>query len=897
MNLNELKSVHHWKSFCQLLSQSLSKFLPRCLSQLFNGTGYWFHASPFLGLAFLATVFTQPPTVGLAFQTARPIPDKISFNQHVRPILSENCYACHGPDANKRQAGLRLDQSKGAQAVIMSGFPNDSELVARILSSDKDTLMPPADSGRSLTRWQKTILQRWIKQGAKYESHWAFVLPKKPAIPTVKNKTWPKNELDRFVLAELEAKGIQPSERANPTLIARRLFQDLTGLPPTIEETQKFVATYQTDPDAAIENLVDELLASSHYGERMALPWLDAARYSDSNGFQEDGDRNQWPWRDWVVKSLNQNMPFDEFTIQQLAGDLLPNPTNDQLIATAFNRNHMLNGEGGAIVEEQRNNYVFDRVDTTSTTWLGLTMACAQCHDHKYDPITHVDYYSFFAYFNSVEENGGVNRRAGRLQTADPLLELPTQSQTAELAAIEKQLKPVNAKLQALDSEIVKSLREWEEKNRDQSPDVGRDIFRILQVPVAERSKSDDNRIKDYFLLNLAPEQFRKIRKQKASLANKRKKIQSSLTTIMIMRDRKTPRKTHLLERGNYESPRDEVQPNVPAFLPPLPANAPKNRLTLAQWLVAPSNPLTARVAVNRYWQTFFGTGLVKTSEDFGVQGELPSHPKLLDWLAVDFVENKWNVKRIHRMIVTSETYLQSSRFRKDLVDVDPENRLLARSPRYRLPSSLIRDSALSVSGLLNKQIGGQPVYPYQPDGLWKEFSLEKFGYKPSTGSNIHRRSIYTFWRRTVAPPNMFDSANRQNCTVKLSRTNTPLHALVMLNDPTFVEASCYLAQSVIAEPADSAGKNDIDKNKLRLGRAFQRALARVPSDSELAALTKALEASRKHFEAHPGQAKDLLSIANTIKLPEQPTGQIELAALASVVQIMMNTDEFMTRE
>lgn len=618
-------------------------------------------------------------------------------------------------------------------------------------------------------------------------------------MPTVEGSAWPRNDVDRFILDELEHHGIAPAPRAEPNVIVRRMYLDLIGLPPTPSEVETFCRRYEKDADAAIEGLAQDLLSNAHYGERMALPWLDAARYSDSNGFQADGDRNQWPWRDWVVSALNVNMPFDQFTIEQLAGDLLPEATDQQLIATAFNRNHMLNGEGGAIAEEQRNNYVFDRVDTTATTWLGLTMACAQCHDHKYDPITQKDYYRFFAFFNNVDESGGIDRRAGRLQCAKPMLELKTEQQERALKEIADQAKPLYAELGRLDEAIVAAMRLWEvDAVKNPPKEIDRDNLRILRLPVNERNQGEDNKLKSYYLVNFAKAPWKKIKKEVQKLEKQKTDILSNVTTVMVMRERENQRKTNLFERGEYENVGDEVSRAVPEFLPSTGESQIKDRLALAKWLMHEKNPLTSRVTVNRYWQTFFGTGLVKTSEDFGVQGEQPSHSALLDWLAVDFRENGWDVKRIHRMIVTSETYLQSSRFRPELQETDPENRLLARGPRFRLPSMIIRDSALALSGLLNDEIGGQPVYPYQPAGLWKEFSLEKFTYEPSEGDDLYRRSLYTFWRRTVAPPNLFDSANRQTCTVKSSRTNTPLQALTLLNDPTFVEASRSLAENLL---------------------------------------------------------------------------------------------------
>ena len=819
-----------------------------------------------------------------------PLPDKISFNFHVKSILSENCFYCHGPDANQRQADLRLDTAEGAESVVEAGHPDDSELIARLLSDDPDLQMPPPDSGRTISRRQRKILERWIEQGAKYETHWAYLKVQRPETPKVNDELWVRNPIDRFVLAKLESKEIAPSPRAEPRVLVRRFYLDLIGLPPTPEQSQSFVADYNVNADAAIESLVDALLTNEHYGERMALPWLDAARYADSNGFQQDGDRTQWPWRDWVVNAMNENMPFDQFTIEQLAGDLLPDPTQEQLIATAFNRNHMLNGEGGAIAEEQRNNYVFDRVDTTATTWLGLTMACAQCHDHKYDPITHKDYYQFFAYFNSVDENGGVNVRNGRLQVGTPFLDMPTDEQAQQLKEVNDEIAPVDKSLNEADEEITKELRAWEDENRDDPPTMFRNVFNALKKAPKERSKGEENLLKEWFLLNVAKDDWKQLKEKQKKLYKKKTAVKSQIVTVMIMREREKRRKTNIFDRGEYDSPKEEVSADVPHFLPPLPDDADANRLSLANWLVDRNNPLTSRVAVNRYWQTFFGVGIVKTAEDFGVQSELPSHPELLDWLAADFMENGWDVKRIHRMMVTSETYLQSSRFRKDLIDLDPENRLLARSPRYRLQSSLIRDAALSTSGLLDRTIGGPPVYPLQPDGLWREFSLEKFSYKASTGNSLHRRSMYTFWRRTVAPPNMFDSANRQTCTVKLSRTNTPLQALVLLNDPIFVEAFCCLASEVLRN-----GEGRADEKSLVV--AFERATGRKPKPSELRSLLSAHEESRKYYSQNLEDAEAFVSVGESVIVPDSDEQKVELAALSSVVQIIMNTDEFMTRE
>ncbi len=853
----------------------------------------------FLGLVFLGMCFAVGCSVCFPVASGQEVSERIgsnpanpiSFDKHVRSILSENCYFCHGPDPNHREADLRLDQSVGTRSVIDLDDPQSSALITRILEDDPDLQMPPPNSGRTITPEQRKILIAWIQQGAQYEPHWAFVPPVRPDIPTVKNTSWPRNAIDHFILATLEDQAIAPANRAQPNVIVRRMHLDLIGLPPTRSEVTDFCQRFAENADAAIDELADRLLNNEHYGERMALPWLDAARYSDSNGFQQDGDRHQWPWRDWVIDALNANMPFDQFTIEQLAGDLLPAPSNQQLIATGFNRNHMLNGEGGAIPEEQRNNYVFDRVDTTATTWLGLTMACAQCHDHKYDPITQKDYYRFFAYFNNVDETGSVNRRAGRLHCAKPFIELKTDQQKKQLQTIAEKTKPLRAELAELDQSITAAMRLWEADAVEAPPeDIKRDELRILRLPADERNKSEADKLKNYYLLNFAKEPWKTIKIALQKLEKRKTKILAGVTTVMVMRERQQPRTTNLFERGEYENVGDEVNCAVPGFLPKTEMTEIKDRLALAEWLMAETNPLTARVTVNRYWQIFFGTGLVKTSEDFGVQGERPSHPALLDWLAVDFRSHDWDVKRVHRMIVTSETYLQTARFRNALQDIDPENRLLARGPRFRLPSMIIRDAALSVAGLLNQQLHGKPVYPYQPDGLWKEFSLDKFAYVPSDGTDLHRRSIYTFWRRTVPPPNLFDSANRQTCIVKPSRTNTPLQALTMLNDPTFVEAGRKLAENLLAN-------NQITTDRQRVGESFLIALGRKSTETETNALLAAIQDSRTFYTQAIPAAKKLIAIGDSASNVQTDEQTIELAAWTSVMQIVLNTDEFMNRQ
>ena len=818
--------------------------------------------------------------------------DKVSYNDHIRPILSENCFHCHGPDANKRKAELRLDTAEGAADSLHFEGNNvtQAELVARIFSDDPDEVMPPPDSNRSLSESQRQRLRQWVAEGGTYQQHWAFEKPVRPAPPAkLSQPQWPKNPIDAFVLSRLDQKKIQPSPEASAHTLIRRVSFDLIGLPPKPGEVSAFEKAYAADPDSAYAALVDRLLASPHYGERMALPWLDAARYADSNGFQGDGDRHHWLWRDWVVNAMNDNMPFDQFTVEQLAGDLLPEPSQDQLIATAFNRNHILNGEGGAIAEEQRNNYVFDRVDTTATNWLALTLACAQCHDHKFDPLSQKEYYQFFAYFNTIAETGKVDRRNGRVQYANPILKIASAEQTAREKALGKELYDHRKIIKDDQKQIDQLLIDWWATNpeaeslpENQRPNLGRDFTAI--VP------SNQRLIQAHYLRTVS-----KITKWKDAQINidriesETAKLANAIPVVMVMGEQKPEerRETNILDRGDYESPLEKVVPEVPAVLHAPPADAPRNRLTLANWLIDENNPLTARVIVNRYWQHFFGIGIVKTSEDFGVQSEPPSHPQLLDWLAREFIESGWDVKHMQRLILTSATYRQSSVGKAELIRDDPENRMLARGARFRLPAMMLRDQALALSGLLDDRIGGRPVYPYQPEGMWLEFSYEKFSYTPSSGDDLYRRSLYTFWRRTVAPPNMFDAANRQACTVRDGRTNTPLHALTTLNDPTFVEASRIWAERIIREGGSDASS--------RLRWAFHQATAHDPSDAELALLTSAQAQALDHFKIHPEAAAELLSIGE--KPADKKFDPIEVASYTHVAQLILNLDEVLVKE
>ncbi len=830
--------------------------------------------------------------------------NKLQFNRDIRPILAENCFYCHGRDPNKRKAGLRLDVREVATAAAESGniaiVPGDigkSELVSRIFSDDGDEQMPPPKSNRRLTAPQKETLKRWIAEGAIYETHWAYTAPVRAELPAVKDTKWPRNPIDRFVLAKLEQNGLAPSPEADRATLIRRLSLDLTGLPPTPAEVDAFDA--DTAPDA-YEKLVDRLMSSQHYGERMALPWLDAARYADSNGFQQDGDTFQWVWRDWVVRAMNADMPFDRFSIEQLAGDLLPNPTTDQLVATAFNRNHLLNGEGGAIAEEQRFNILFDRIDTTATTWLGLTMACAECHDHKFDPVTQRDYYSLLAAFNQVSESGLAGGGPGAKRIAPPFIEVSTDEEKSHLAELESQRAKVDADGQ-VKQKFDLAFAAWMSAA---SPDMRRDeknlplpanLTAILRLQPNKRTAAQrdelENGMRALFQREVWPAIAAKDPAAKRSVEiendiDRYKKEQ--LPRVMVMRDDR-PRDTFMLDRGNYLKPKEKVTFATPAFLPPLPKDAPHNRLGFARWLFLPENPLTARVQVNRMWQLFFGVGLVKTSEDLGVQSEFPTHLQLLDWLAVEFRELGWSMKHMQRLIVTSATYRQSSRVTRELLQRDPENRLLSRGARFRLPAMILRDVALSASGLLDARVGGKPVYPYQPVGVWESLAITNerdFTYPTSTGKDLYRRSLYTFWRRTLAPANMFDAATRQTCRVRTAITDTPLHALTTLNDPTWTEAARVLAAHSLE------ASSGIDE---RLTFAFRRVLGRRPSSSELAMLRKAFDRQYAIYKSDPKSAEQVVAVGAVPKNANLNVG--EHAAMTAVCLAILNLDEALTRE
>ena len=1017
----------------------------------------------------------------------------VDFNRDIRPILSDICFKCHGPDEEPRQGELRLDTQEGllgdrdGKPVIIPGKIQESELFRRITSGDPDERMPPVDSKLSLSPRQIELIGRWIGEGAEWKQHWAFAGPIRHPLPKLPAGAVAHNAIDHFTAARLVEEKLAQARAASKATLIRRVTLDLTGLPPTPEQVDAFLAD---DAPDAYERLVDRLLQSPAYGERMAVVWLDAARYADTSGYQNDGPREMWRWRDWVIDAYNDGMPFDRFTREQLAGDLLPNATIEQRIATGFNRNHRGNAEGGVIPEEFQVEYVVDRVETTGTVWLGLTIGCARCHDHKYDPLSQKEFYQVFSFFNNVPEYG----RAIKEGNSPPYIQAPTDQQRRQLAAIDDKIASVQANF--TETEISKQLRLWEQQQstreridwtirrgqmlrfdfdlsssdsvwpvryRDGEPsyepgmpgnaarfdgqryvdagdvanfgyfdelsisawikpstvDAGTVVSRmtdveqgdgyyvqlrdghvqvnlvkrwlddcirietreqvladewthilvtydasrvasgitvylngqpatikadydfinqtfaaadaplrigagggpnarfqgliddvriydrsltareaaivaethsidqILAVNEEQRSSAQRHKLQDYFLSRGAPSQIRQWHAALVNLKEQRSQLVESLPTVMVMEEMKQPRQTHVLSRGEYNKPAEPVSSDVPSVFPAMHDDAPSNRVGLASWLTDPSHPLTARVAVNRFWQMYFGTGLVKTAEDFGTQGERPSHPKLLDWLATEFIRSGWDVKAMQRLIVTSATYRQSSRVNQALLAIDPENRLLARGPRFRLPAETVRDQALAFSGLLTERLGGPSVMPYQPGDLWKDIATDS-NYEQEHGPDLYRRSMYTYWKRTVVPPAMsaFDSSAREMCRVRPRRTNTPLQALTLMNDVTFVEAARVLAQTAFSNG---------DSDATRMKWIFKAILSRPPAPRELSILQAGLAHHKKRFAAQPDAAKMLIAAG------EYPTtlaiDQVELAAYTTVASMILNLDEAVTKQ
>jgi hypothetical protein len=811
--------------------------------------------------------WTRTLAICLAFVSAEFLPaDDLSFTRDVLPILSDNCFHCHGPDENTRQADLRLDTREGLfrqQDGVSIVVPNDlaaSELIRRITSNGDDR-MPPPDSLRSLTPEQIDVLRRWVESGAVWEGHWSFQPVVQPNVPEG------ENAIDYFVRLRLQQDGLSPAPPADKERLLRRVTFDLTGLPPTIEELDAFLS--DDSPDA-YNRVVDRLLASQHYGERMAWDWLDAARYADSNGFQGDSERTMWPWRDWVIKAFNDNMHYDQFTVWQLAGDLLPEPTIEQRLATGFNRNHMINGEGGRIAEENRIEYGFDQVETMGTVWLGLTLQCCRCHDHKFDPLSRREYYELFAYFNQTPVDGG-----GGDPQQPPNLIIGSPEQEAERERLHRETEAAQTAVVQLEATVLEQLS----RLTGEAAEEFASIRETLAVPILDRNDEQWAALEG-FGGKFTAEYGEFIRDFRAKRGERDNQL-NSLPRVMVMQDMDQPRATFMLNRGLYNQPGEEVTAGTPSILPDLPHDAVANRLSLANWLVDPANPLTARVTVNRYWQMFFGTGLVKTTENFGSQGERPSHPELLDWLAADFVKSGWNVKHLVRTIVTSETYRQSSTASPEAIANDPENRLLARGPRSRMSSWMLRDHALAASGLLVDRIGGMPVYPYQPDGVWAEATFGGKSYPQSHGEDLYRRGLYTFWRRIVGPTMFFDESKRQTCSVRTTLTNTPLHALTTLNDITYVEAARALAQRVMLAAPDDAG---------RIEMAFRLATSRRPTERESEILLGRLAELRSQYAADPDQAAQLLTVGESKR--DESLDPMEHAAFTGVCSLILNLDE-----
>jgi hypothetical protein len=1022
----------------------------------------------------------------------------VDFSRDVRPILAQHCLACHGFDKQARKAGLRLDllASALARKAVVPGKPNASRLVARVESADPEEQMPPPQAGKPLSARQKQTLRAWVEQGAAYAQHWSFVPPRRPAPPAVKNPGWVRNPIDAFVLARLEREGMAPSPQADPATLLRRVTLDLTGLPPTVAELDAFLADRSPN---AYERAVDRLLASPRFGERMALAWLDAARYADTNGFNNDEDRTQWPWRDWALDAFNANLPYDRFLLEQLAGDLLPGDRLGPKVATAFLRNQVHNTEGGIIAEEYRVEYVADRVHTTATVVLGLSLQCARCHDHKFDPVSQKDYYRFFAFFNNISDKPA---SYVHFVAAEPFLRAPSAHQQAQLDDLRRRRQRCEEGLRRRERAAVQNAARWEtsltpvdvralgraglllhlpldgakggtvldgantargkihgklrprpgkvgaalefaggayvevsdgpsfegdapfsvalwayptaagpaallSKMDDRSAHRGYDVLLeggkvavhlvhrwpgdalkvlakdplsldawhhvvvaydgsrkaagvrlyldgkpaalaaandslrgtlrttqplllgkrqtsipftgrlrdvriyglqlgpgdasrlaanepltlasdLLSTPAGRRTPAQREQVRRLYLEH-GDAEYRRLRADRADLARRQAALEQSFPALMVMREMAKPRETFVLARGQYDRPAEKVSPGVPLALPQLGAGAPANRLGLAQWVIGPDNPLTARVAVNRWWQMLFGTGLVQTVEDFGATGEPPSHPELLDHLAVELVSSGWDVKAALRRVVTSATYRQSSRSTPEQRQRDPANRLLGRGARYRLGAEAVRDNALAVAGLLRERLGGPSVKPYQPAGLWEDVTVDRRGrYVADAGEGLYRRSMYTFWKRTCPPPGLmtFDAPNREVCVARRAVTNTPLQALVLLNDPTYVEAARHLAGRMLREGGRSP--------RAAVGFGFRCATARPPTPAEVGVLLKVHARALARFRASGTAARDLLSVGASGR--DATLDETELAACAVVASVILNLDETITR-
>jgi mono/diheme cytochrome c family protein len=799
--------------------ESGHRFLLRTAMKFRAMIARFYLASAFVLTCCVTTLAAEPP---------------VEFNREIRPILAKKCFACHGPDEDHREGGLRLDTQEGATAklesgksAIVAGKESQSELLLRITSSDESERMPPAETGITLTPAQIDLLKRWIDQSASYVPHWSFVKPERPALPTAKHADWAEGGLDRFILARLEAEGLAPAPRADRYALIRRASLDLRGIPPTPQEAANFVADRAPD---AYERLVDRFLADPAYGERWARMWLDQARYADSRGYGSDPLRpNIWRYRDWVIDALNADLPYDRFTIEQLAGDLLPDATLDQKIATAFHRNTMTNTEGGTDDEEFRVAAVKDRVDTTMQVWMGITIGCAKCHNHKYDPVSNREYYQLYALFNQTVDSDKPDE--------SPTLSTPSPEYESKLRLFEDQVADIKAKIAAAEQ----SPKEGSAENPDAK--ALRDKLKAL-----ERTKP-------------------------------------ALPSVPVMQELPADKRrtTFVQIKGNFLNKGEEASPGLPAAWHHLPEGVPRDRMGVAQWLVHRDNPLTARVAVNRLWAQLFGAGIVLTEEDFGIQGELPSHPELLDWLAVEFADSAaWDMKRLLRQIVTSSTYCQTAHVSPEALAKDPRNRLMSRGPRFRLEAEMVRDQALSLAGLLSRKLRGPSVYPPQPPGLWQAAFNGERTWPTSTGEDAHRRGLYTFWRRTIPYPSMttFDAPSRETCSLRRFRTNTPLQAFVTLNDPVYVEAAQALARRLTEESGSTASE--------RAAFGLQLCLIRPPSSAQVESLVQLYESELAHFRADSAAA---VKMAGNLPLGTVSADPAEIAAWTVVANVLLNLD------
>ncbi len=837
--------------------------------------------APLLGCLAVVVVSPAFAETGGDKQATSPV----DFNDDIRPLLSSRCLVCHGPDEAERAAGLRLDTAEGAREdlggyVIVPGEPDDSELLFRITTDDEDLRMPPAGTGEPFTESEVALIRRWIAEGAEYANHWSYVPPRRPELPEVRDQDWARGPIDRFVLARLESAGLEPSAEADRLTLARRLSLDLIGLPPTWEQARAFAADRSED---AYERYVDRLLADPAFGERWARVWLDLARYADSAGYADDPPRTIWAYRDYVIRSLNENKPFDQFTIEQIAGDLLESPTDEELIATAFHRNTLTNNEGGTNDEEFRNVAVVDRVNTTMAVWMGTTMACAQCHTHKYDPITHDEYFEVFAFFNDTADSDKKDER--------PILEIWDDERKESRDRIRKRVETLKEQIAALESDGAR-----EETLASVNSDTG---AKGVQAEHEKSVEGGDQEASD--------QERRKRLSDELADAEKRLAALGPTTTVPIMRElpEGDRRETHVQIRGNYAAKGNRVTRGTPSAFHPFPEGFPQDRLGLAHWLVDDANPLTARVTANRHWQQLFGSGIVLTAEEFGSQGDPPSHPDLLDWMAVELRESGWDLKGLIRKIVLSSTYRQSSVVTEEQARADPDNRLLSRGPRFRVSAETVRDQALFAADSLSGKMHGPPVRPPQPSlGLKAAFGSAT-DWKTSDGADRYRRGLYTMWRRSSPYPSMatFDAPNREVCEIRRGRTNTPLQALVTLNDPVYVEAAIRLAGRMM-------GESDTAEDRVRAG--FRRTVIRDPSAEELDRLVRLYESARERFRDDPERAAALTSVCETLPFPEPsaevapadgargerdaagdaPEIRVELAAWSLVANVLLNLDE-----